>query len=165
VKRLLLIRHAKSCWQDTELADIDRPLNGRGKRDAPAMAERLRQRYPCPDLILSSPAKRARKTAKLMAEAIGYDKSAIRQDPRIYLQGVDGLLAVLRDVDEQAEQVWLFGHNPDISALAERLAGAGLGEIPTAAVVALALPCQHWRELAGSRATLEHYDYPKLPAH
>lgn len=160
-KRLVLIRHAKSSWQQAGLDDVDRPLNDRGKRDAPLMAKRVKARGLRPQLILSSPAKRARKTAKIVADELGYAKQAIRQDLRLYLQGVEGLLAVLADIEDAAECVFLVGHNPDLSDLAERLTGAGLGDLPTAAVVAVRLAGRRWREAAQAGGAVEWFDYPK----
>ncbi|TAN53297.1 MAG: histidine phosphatase family protein, partial [Methylococcaceae bacterium] len=135
MKRLVLIRHAKSSWKNADLDDFDRPLSGRGKREAPATALRLKQLGLQPDLLLSSPAKRARKTAKIVAETLAYPVVEIRLDARLYLQGVDALEAVLAETGDADATVMLVGHNPDLTRLAERLTGETLDEIPTAGVV------------------------------
>ena len=84
MKTVILVRHAKSSWKDSSLKDYDRPLNKRGKRDAPFMGKKIREREILPDLILSSPAKRARKTAIRVAEEIGYPKEKIQYDDKMY---------------------------------------------------------------------------------
>ncbi|BBL72341.1 SixA phosphatase family protein [Methylogaea oryzae] len=160
-KRLILLRHAKSSWKRLELADFDRPLSGRGKRDAPAMGLRLKAWGACPDLILSSPAKRARKTAKIVAEALGYPGKAIRCDERLYLQGVQALLAALTETDDRFDEVMLVGHNPDITELAERLTGDDFSEIPTAGAVVIRVEGTSWRELARFGGGTLWFDYPK----
>lgn len=160
-KCLVLLRHAKSSWKQAELADFDRPLSGRGKRDAPAMAQRLKQWGLRPDLILSSPAKRARKTAKIAARELGYPGKDICWDERLYLQGVKSLLAVLTETDDRYNEVMLVGHNPDVTELAERLTGDAFGEIPTAGAVVIRLEGTNWRDLAESGGETLLFDYPK----
>lgn len=160
MKQLVLVRHAKSSWK-TELADFDRPLSGRGKREAQEMAEHLKLRDLQPDLILSSPAKRARKTAKVVAEALDYPLQAIGWDSRLYLQGVKAQLAVLAETDSHHAVVLLVGHNPNITELAERLTGEAFGEIPTAGVVTIRLNSESWLDLADTGGEIERFDYPK----
>lgn len=161
MKQLVLVRHAKSSWKNTELADFDRPLSNRGKRDASAMAERLKQWDLQPTLILSSPAKRARKTAKIVAEALDYSNEAISWDSRIYLQGVNSLLVALTETDDHHGVVLLVGHNPNLTELAERLTGDALDEIPTAGVVLIRCNGKDWRDLAETGGETERFDYPK----
>ena len=182
MKQLVLVRHAKSSWNNTDLADFDRPLSSRGKRDAPEMAERLKLWGLKPDLILSSPAKRARKTAKIVAEVLDYPNQAIGWDSRLYLQGVRSLLAVLAETDSSRDVVLLVGHNPDLTELAERLTGDALdgrqrtedggqsfpssvfrlpSEIPTAGVVSIRLNGESWLDLAETGGVTERFDYPK----
>lgn len=146
MKTLLLTRHAKSSWKDASLSDRERPLNKRGKRDAPAMGELLRDRDLVPDLILSSPAVRAYKTARKIAKAVGYDPKRIRVHEGIYLGGVDGLLEVIRDIDGQAARACLVGHNPDLTDTASRLTGEAMADMPTCGVVVIEFPCSSWRE-------------------
>lgn len=148
MKRLLLIRHAKSSWKNADLDDFDRPLSGRGKREAPAMALRLKQQGVQPDLILSSPAKRARKTAKIVAETLAYPVVEIHLDNRLYMQGTAALLTVLAETDERLITVLLVGHNPDLTELAIRVTGEEMDEIPTAGVVEIRLGDKCWRDLA-----------------
>jgi phosphohistidine phosphatase len=142
---LLVLRHAKSSWGDPGQADHDRPLNGRGKADAPRMGALLAAEDTVPDLIISSTAKRARQTAKLVAEASGYDGRPVLTD-RLYHADVEDCLAVLHSLAGAAERVMIVGHNPGLSELVEDLCEAG-EVLPTAALAHIALPIQAWSEL------------------
>lgn len=161
MKRLTLVRHAKSSWKEMGLNDHDRPLNKRGKHDAPLMGKRLRGRGASPDLLLSSTAKRARKTAEVIAETIGYRPAAVAYDERLYLAGVDSLLAVIRGLDDEKDHVMLFGHNPGLTELANRLGDSPLENLPTCGVYSVELPIDHWRHAGELPGRLRLYDYPK----
>ncbi|HLF98577.1 MAG TPA: histidine phosphatase family protein [Methylococcaceae bacterium] len=162
-RELVLIRHAKSSRDDPALDDFDRPLNARGKRDAPEMGERLRLQGCIPDLILCSPAKRARKTARPIAEALGYPKEKVDLDARLYLLGAEELGSLVREVPDERRRVFLVGHNPDITEFAEWLSGENLGNIPTCGVVALRMNVPAWRAIGANTGTLLFFDYPKKP--
>ena len=99
MKTLTLVRHAKSSWKDTSLADRDRPLNKRGKRDAPEMGRRLTAAGVRPSLIVSSPAVRAWTTAKIIANEIGYPREFLQRDSALYLASVNGILDVIASQD------------------------------------------------------------------
>ena len=121
MKTLFLIRHAKSSWDDTALPDKDRPLGDRGRRDAPKMGKRLAKRDVKPDLILSSPARRALTTAEIVAKKLDYKLKDIVVDDRLYAGAVHDLLNVIHKVGDKLERVMLFGHNPELTELAHRL--------------------------------------------
>jgi phosphohistidine phosphatase len=121
MKTLFLIRHAKSSWDDTALPDKDRPLSDRGKRDAPKMGKRLAKRDVMPNLILSSPARRALTTAEIIAKKLGYKRKDIVVDDRLYSSAVDDLLNVVQKLSDKLERVMLFGHNPELTEFAPRL--------------------------------------------
>lgn len=108
MKTLLLIRHAKSSWDDTSLPDKDRPLNTRGERDAPKIGERLAQRDVKPDLIVSSPARRALATAEIIARKLGYRLKNIAVDDRLYAVAADDLLDVIHKLDNENDNVMLL---------------------------------------------------------
>lgn len=152
MKTLVLVRHAKSSWKDASLADRDRPLNDRGKRDAPVMGRRLAKRDETPDLIVSSPAVRALATARVIAEAVGYPVDRIREDERIYLAGPDDLLEAIHDLDDANDRVFLFGHNPGLTELVNALSEPAVENVPTCGVVEFHLTGDRWAEL--SRATV-----------
>ncbi len=164
MKNLILIRHGKSCWDDPALADRDRPLNKRGKRDAPSMGRRLKDMKLKPDLILSSPAKRALKTAKLIAEEIGYPKKKIEIREELYAQGLEALASLVSGLDDKLERVYLVGHNPELTELANRLAGAEISNVPTCGVVAVDFPQKSWGESARKGGRLAFFDRPPKPS-
>ena len=145
MKTLLILRHAKSEWDEPEVADHDRTLSGRGKRDAPRAGEWLRAETLVPDLIISSTAKRARKTAKLVAEASGYE-GEIRLEADLYLADAGTYLEVLQSVPETCQSVMVVGHNPGLEELVEALTGEA-EPMPTAGLAQVSLPIERWEEL------------------
>ena len=146
---LLVLRHAKSSWNDSTVADHERPLNERGRHDAPRVGELLRKHRQTPELIVSSDAVRARLTAEAVAKAARYD-GEILVDPRLYLASAADILEVLRDVgDTEAETVMVVGHNPGLEELVEHLTGDPQ-TLPTAALARIALPIARWRDLEQS---------------
>lgn len=161
MKRLYLIRHAKSSWAEPGLPDFDRPLNGRGKADAPFMGKRLANHGVCPDLILSSPAKRARKTARRIAEAVGFPRDSIRFDETIYEAEVPDLLAAIARVPDAHDVLFFVGHNYGISDLAEWLTGRSTGVIPTCGVVGIEFDGPSWQGLREGAGRLLFCDFPK----
>jgi phosphohistidine phosphatase len=146
MKTLFLIRHAKSSWDDPALADKDRPLNDRGKRDAPKVGERLAKAGAKPDLILSSPAKRALTTAEIIARRLGYKRKNIVVDDRLYAVESEVLLDVIRRLDDEADCVMLFGHNPELTELAHRLS-AKISQMPTCAVAEFTFDVKSWSRI------------------
>jgi len=143
MKNLILIRHAKSKWDDATLSDRERSLSKRGKRDAPVMGQLLKEKNLSPDRILSSPAKRALKTAKLIAEAIGYPKKQIDIREEIYMQGLEALLELVSKLDDDWNRVYLTGHNPELTELANRLTGADIENVPTCGIVSVEFSGRH----------------------
>lgn len=159
-KRLYLIRHAKSSWKDPNLSDFDRPLNKRGKRDAPFMGARLRKYDIEPDLIITSPAKRALKTARLLAEEIGYPKKNILEDKRIYGADEKELLDIIRRLDNK-NKVFLIGHNPALTTLAEILSGLPVENIPTCGIFCVEFQTDIWADIGEKSGNVIFFDYPK----
>jgi phosphohistidine phosphatase len=145
VKLLSILRHAKSSWKDSTLDDHDRPLNKRGARDAPRMAELIREQGLVPDAILSSTARRARETALAVAEAAGFpDEVRFARD--LYGASPDTWVRVLRDLPDSTAHTLIVGHNPALEELVALL----LGEthlMPTAALAVVELPIESWRQL------------------
>lgn len=161
MKNLIIIRHAKSSWDDPGLADFDRPLNKRGKRDAPLMGGLLRDRELYPDRIVSSPASRASKTARLIAEAVGYDPGAIDFRDNLYLAGLPALVELVRGFDDTWGRVYLIGHNPELTELCNFLAGEDIANIPTAGVAAIEFAVDSWAYVMAGAGRLAFFDYPK----
>ena len=153
MKTLLVLRHAKSSRNDPTLDDHERPLNKRGQRDAPRMGELVREYGLIPDVVISSDALRARLTAEAVAEAARY-AGEILLDPRLYMACPADILSLLPMVRENAETVMIVGHNPGLEKLVEQLTGERQ-DLPTATLVQIGLPIDHWRDLKlSTRGTL-----------
>lgn len=164
MKQLVLMRHAKSSWGDSGLADHDRPLSGRGLRDAPRMGKRLAAQGIAPDLLLSSSALRARQTAELVAGALGPSSPATRIEPGIYLATPGELIGTVASLDDAVGELLLVGHNPGLTQLANiLLPGLGLHNLPTAGVVAIECDTDRWAGIDSAAFRLRFYDYPKNP--
>ena len=161
MKTLVLVRHAKSSWKDASLPDRERPLNRRGKRDAPEMGRRLADLGGVPDLILSSPATRAMETARIIAEKVGHPADAIRGDERIYEAGPAEILDVIRELDDALERVFLFGHNPGLTQLVNELSEPIVDNVPTCGVVELRLAIDRWADVARTTARRGAFLTPK----
>lgn len=159
MKTLFLLRHAKSSWKETDIADFDRPLNERGRRAAPLMGRLLKERGFVPDLIVSSPAKRARKTAKLIKEA-GDFEAPLRFDDRIYEASPNTLLSVATETDNAINSLMLVGHNPGMEGVIRVLTGQ-TEPMPTTALAVIDLEIDHWKEIASGRGTLRAVIRPR----
>jgi len=146
MKTLLIMRHAKSSWNDDGLPDHERPLNKRGKRDAPRMGQLLLEKALVPEFIITSAAKRACKTAKKVAEACQYT-GPIEETWDIYRAPAEAYLAVLNKVAADYERVLIIGHNPDLEDLLEMLTGREEA-LPTGALAQVALPITRWGNLS-----------------
>lgn len=160
MKKIFLVRHAKSSWKDPLLSDRHRPLNKRGKNNAPMMAGRLKKRGDLPELIVASPAKRAQATAKKIAAGIGYDWEKVTTDEMLYFQDMEGVLDVIRKTDEQLNSVMIVGHNPDMTDLLNDLVGFVTGNMPTCAIATLSYSGK-WSDLKLGDSDLLNYDFPK----
>ena len=146
MKILVIMRHGKSSWADASLSDYDRPLNKRGKRDAPRMGKLIYQKDLVPQLIITSSAKRARKTAAAAADSFGYD-GRIETIRDFYHADAETYIEQLNGVTNEFSRVMVVGHNPGMEELIEEL--TGLWErMPTAAVAVIELPIDKWSELS-----------------
>jgi phosphohistidine phosphatase len=163
MKLLTLIRHAKSSWKDGDLSDFERPLNARGKRDAPVMGKRLAAVAPPPDLMLASPAARARHTAELIAAEAGLE-AVLRFEKGLYLASPGQMLSLAQDQDDSIEHLALVAHNPGTTDLANILADANIQNVPTCGIVRIELQIGCWRDAAPGRAHVVAFDYPKRSA-
>ena len=159
-RTLILVRHAKSSWDSLGLPDTERPLADRGKRDAPMMGKRLAKQQGTPDLILSSPARRALRTAEIIASELGYKTKDIVVDDRLYATDPETLLAVIGGLNDKLKCVMLFGHNPEISELAHRLS-ADIALLPTCSVAQFTFESKSWATIGSVKAEKVVLDYPK----
>lgn len=161
MKELLILRHAKSSWDDSSVDDHERPLNSRGERDAPRMGELIRDEQITPDLIITSDAVRAATTAEAVASATGY-AGAIVREPRLYLAGSDDIIRLLRELtDDNTTRVMIVGHNPGLEQLVSQLTGER-HDFPTAALAQVVLPIDIWRNLGPeTEGSLANFWRPK----
>lgn len=161
MKKLFLVRHAKSSWDDPGLSDIERPLNKRGERDAPFMAILIKEKGIEPDLFLSSPAKRAFDTARFFAEAYGKDEKDIIVDDRIYEAGMRELSLVVEDIDDRYDSAFLFGHNPGLTNFANLLGSEYFDNMPTCSIVGIGFNVDSWKKIERGRGNTFLFEYPK----
>jgi phosphohistidine phosphatase len=163
VKTLYIIRHAKSSWNDPALDDFDRPLNDRGKRDAPRMGKRLKEKNVFPDLMLSSPAKRAFATARRIGKELKYKKDDIKTDRRLYHADEEIILDVIRGVKDKHNVVMVFGHNPGLTEFVNTLQDKeqDIDNIPTCGIAAFQLDIDSWKDINWGKGRMLFFDYPK----
>lgn len=164
MKNLILVRHAKSSWDDLHLSDHDRPLNHRGEKDAPRMAKRLKEKRIFPDVLLSSTAKRALDTATVFASILKFPADQIHTTKKIYHANEDQLLSVIqfiKDLRDKEEVVLLFGHNPGLTEFTNALAEESIDNIPTCGIVSIQLKIKKWKDASFGCGELVFFDYPK----
>ncbi|OGU17708.1 MAG: hypothetical protein A2X61_04380 [Ignavibacteria bacterium GWB2_35_12] len=161
MKTLILVRHAKSSWEKPEMTDFDRPLNERGLRDAPYMAKLLKDKGIFPDLIISSPAIRALTTARIFAKELKYSLRSIRTNEIIYTTGPKEILNMLSQIDDSKNCAMIFGHNPDLTALANYLSDEDVDNLPTAAVLCIDFYNDSWSAISDDTGKIRFYEYPK----
>ncbi|MBF0370385.1 MAG: phosphohistidine phosphatase SixA [Magnetococcales bacterium] len=158
-RQLLIMRHAKSAWDTNAPSDFERPLAKRGLRDAPRMGSWLKKQKLTPDLVISSPAERAKQTAQIVSKAMGLKKKRIQWDSRVYGAGTEDLLEILAELAKKNKSVILIGHNPGLEFLyaylvgPEGMMGIDAGLIKTATVVQLEMP-EDWNDLKSGSAKL-----------
>lgn len=160
MKKIFIVRHAKSDW-DNNLIDFERPLSERGHEDAPVMAELIKALGESPDLIISSPANRAKTTARYFADVFGYPKESIEYHHEIYDIGQKFTLELLTKLPQKIESVMVFGHNPDHSYLATYLSNEVIGNMPTCSIVGVEMQTEFWADIKNAESRLICYEFPK----
>ena len=160
MKTLVLVRHAKSSWDDPTLADHDRPLNDRGRHDAPMMGRRLHERGFVADVILTSTATRAQATAEAIASELGYDLNEIVTMPSLYRASPATMLATVAALDDAQGSAMLVAHDPGMSELATHLS-ADIERMPTCAVAEFTFDVATWREVPGAWPDTARFDSPR----
>lgn len=161
MKTLTILRHAKSSWDSPSLADSERPLNDRGERDAPLMAERIHRAGIRPSLILSSHAVRAWTTARVVAAELRYPLEFLQRDKDLYLASRERLLDIISRQDEGFNNLMIVGHNPGLTDLVNYLVPGTTGNLPTCGVVSIAIDSDTWELRGDVSKELLLYDYPK----
>ncbi len=164
MKFLYLIRHAKSSWSDLSLKDIDRPLNERGKKDAPRMGKRLKEKKVAPDIVLTSPAQRAFATCEEIARCLDYPLEKIKTDKRLYHANDEQLFKFIQelpDLKDKEEVVLIVGHNPGLTDFANSLLHETIDNIPTCGIVAAEIMVNSWCNLQAGAGKMLFFDFPK----
>ncbi|MDP7121804.1 MAG: histidine phosphatase family protein [Candidatus Marinimicrobia bacterium] len=155
------MRHAKSSWKYPHLNDFERPLNSRGKRNAPMMGRILRDESVMFDQIISSPAKRAITTARTIASEMGYSEDNIAEERRFYGAHPSTIIEILKDLDNSVSHAAVFGHNPTFHSLVEQLVNTTIEKFPTCAAATISLDIDTWRELKAASGTLTAFRLPR----
>ncbi|EHQ24580.1 putative phosphohistidine phosphatase, SixA [Mucilaginibacter paludis DSM 18603] len=154
----MIVRHAKSDWDNAGISDFDRPLNHRGFKSASEMAQRLHKKGIVPQYLLSSPALRARTTASIFAETLNLAGPSYNQS--IYEANYPALLHIINNLPDAYQFVALFGHNPGLSDLLYNLTGQ-IYDMPTCAIAVVDFDIDSWKEVSGGTGNISYYDYPK----
>lgn len=159
MKTLFILRHAKSSWDFSELSDFKRPLNDRGEKAAPFMGELMKKKNYLPDLIVASPAERAKQTAMSVKESAESD-AKIRFDERIYEASPQSLIYLISEIDDEIDSLMIVGHNPGFENLVKILSGENK-RMPTAALAVIELDIENWNEIKANCGELKEFLIPK----
>jgi phosphohistidine phosphatase len=162
MKQVLLIRHAKSSWGDPSQKDIDRPLNDRGNKDAPKMAERLIDKKVKIEGFYSSPAKRAISTCKYFIKAYNKKEKNIIEVSQLYEPQIVNFYNTIKEADNDFDTIAIFSHNPGITAFANELTNVHVDDMPTCGIFAVKADIKKWNEFEEAEKLFWLFDYPKL---
>jgi phosphohistidine phosphatase len=161
MKTLVLVRHAKSSWDDPGLSDHERPLSKRGQRDAPLMGARLAEWGPAVDRVISSSAARALETAELMIQEMGFPWDEIQISEELYHASEDDMMDLIREQDDDIDGLMIFGHNPGMTYLVNDLCDLDLDNLPTCGVVVLQFGVDSWFEVPEAEPVAVELDFPR----
>ena len=161
MKTLFIVRHAKSSWDDPSQSDFDRPLNDRGKRDAPKMAKRLKDKKFEIEVFISSPAKRAKKTASYFMEEYNSKEKDLLLVDNLYEASPSAFFDAVKNIDNKYDHAALFSHNPGITAFVNSLTDQIIPEMPTCAIFGIKILTENWKDFETAKKELLLFDYPK----
>lgn len=165
MKKLIVIRHAKSSWDDPSLDDFDRPLNKRGEKDAPRIGKLLREMKIVPDYLITSPAVRTMETCKQIAKKLDFPSNKIIRNQRLYHAEKEVILQVVKEIidrkNDDEEIAMLFGHNPGLTEFVNAISNEAIANIPTCGVVIISFPNTHWQDVEFGSGSMEWFHYPK----
>lgn len=162
MKELILVRHAKSSWENAALDDFDRPLNERGKKDVITMSEKLLARNVKPDLFISSPAKRTWTTARAFAKTFKVKSDDIELITPLYQALPSEFYSVIKEIDNKHNCVVMFTHNTGLTDFANELTNVHVDNVPTCGIYAVKVDCDNWKDFAKCNKHFWFFDYPKL---
>lgn len=160
MKTLYIIRHAKSSWAQANTSDFDRTLNDRGFSDAPLMGKVLKEKGILPDAIFTSTAKRALLTATILSKEISFTKK-IKEEPDYYHASASFLLQKINQISDKYDSIFIVGHNPGLTYLAEELTNEDFGNLPTCGIVGVRFEFDSWSMISAGTGDCFYYDYPK----
>lgn len=163
MKKLIIIRHAKSSWDDPYLDDHQRPLAERGLRDSPRMGQRLKRENIFPDRMISSNAARAKATALIIAEQLHFAKEKIEFTRKLYHASANSILALVSNTEDDINTLFIFGHNPGFNDLIDLLGGE-IDNLPTCGQYAFKFDTNSWSQVSKKNAQTWFVDYPKKEA-
>lgn len=155
------MRHAKSSWENRTVPDYERPLNERGLKNAPFMGNIISKLIKTPQVIISSPAKRAITTAEIISEFLNFDPKKIIKDERIYHAVVSDIMRIIFEINDNIDSILLFGHNPTFTLLSNYLSNKHIENMPTSGFVQIDFNLKTWKEIEGNTGKLILYEYPK----
>ncbi|MBX2929693.1 MAG: histidine phosphatase family protein [Saprospiraceae bacterium] len=161
MKTIYFVRHAKSSWDHAGMRDIDRPLNERGLRDAPFMAQLLAGKIARPDRILSSPANRAHSTAQFFASAFGIPAGEVEVVREIYEAWPDEIIRIVTNLPDEWGTVFLFGHNPTFTAVANMFSEEYILNLPTCGIFSVEADVDTWKKFGREKGRLTALHFPK----
>jgi phosphohistidine phosphatase len=162
MKTLIVVRHAKSSWDDPDLSDFKRPLNERGMKDAPRMAKRLKEKHFAINTVVSSPALRALTTCHVFVDVLGLPAEQVREIKELYHAGDEIILKVVQNLpDSKHDVAMLFGHNPGLTDFVNNLLEEEIDNIPTTGIVCCKLKIDKWSEAKWGCGEMEFFDWPK----
>lgn len=161
VKDVCFVRHAKSNWDNPGLDDIERPLDKRGMKDAPLMASKMHELKLKPDLIITSSAKRARSTADFFRKEFNLDKDKFLVREELYEASPEDVYEVLRSAPDSDSFIYLFGHNPTFTWIANQISGVHIDNVPTCGVVHIQILISSWKKFKPEHAGFIGFHYPK----
>jgi len=164
MKTIYFLRHAKSSWKDAELSDIDRPLNKRGRENAPLIGRLMRKLKVKPQLIISSPSKRTMTTALIVADKIGYQEKNIKIDMDLYGANVAQVVQLIHHLDDTLKNVMLVGHNPSFTLIVDYFTGKPIDNLPTSGFVQINFDVKSWRDVKAKNGEMILFEYPKKMA-
>ncbi|MCF6282803.1 MAG: histidine phosphatase family protein [Candidatus Polarisedimenticolaceae bacterium] len=161
-KTITLIRHATASWDQTNQSDYDRPLTCQGEQDATMMGQRLASDCYQPDLLIASPAQRAKETALLIAKEINYPAQQIDWQEKIYEASLNGLVDLVTTQDDDLQSITLVGHNPGLTSLCHHLLSndAMINHLPTCGMLQLSFEVKSWRQISAGSGQLIRYEQP-----
>lgn len=160
MKTLYLIRHAKSSWSNASLSDFDRTLNERGKQDAVTMGQRLKNQNIMPNCIISSSAKRTKKTSERISKVLGFNFADVEFKQELYHSSHLTLMRSLNNIKEKNDSVFIIAHNPGVSNFCDYLTHHTI-DFPTTGVAKITFEVDSWMEITSGSGILEWFDYPK----